>query len=116
MPLVASRVQDFDDDDAENLRLEVYGMYMQYSIKLFWLDIIRTIRDPEKPHTLEELDVINEDSVEVTCKTILYKGENILRLDVINIRGQRNKDAGNMRNLVPHDTWLLTSHEHWALH
>ncbi|XP_005999756.1 cytosolic iron-sulfur assembly component 2A isoform X1 [Latimeria chalumnae] len=28
-------------------------------------DIIRTVRDPEKPNTLEELDVVSEDSVEV---------------------------------------------------
>ncbi|TRY98839.1 hypothetical protein DNTS_027855 [Danionella cerebrum] len=29
-------------------------------------DVIRTIRDPEKPNTLEELDVVCEDCVEVT--------------------------------------------------
>ncbi|XP_018620884.1 cytosolic iron-sulfur assembly component 2A isoform X2 [Scleropages formosus] len=28
-------------------------------------DVIRTIRDPEKPQTLEELDVVSEKSVEV---------------------------------------------------
>lgn len=28
-------------------------------------DIIRTIRDPEKPNTLEELDVVTEECVEV---------------------------------------------------
>lgn len=28
-------------------------------------DIIRTIRDPEKPNTLEELDVVTEERVEV---------------------------------------------------
>uniref|UniRef100_H3CAS1 Cytosolic iron-sulfur assembly component 2A n=2 Tax=Tetraodon nigroviridis TaxID=99883 RepID=H3CAS1_TETNG len=28
-------------------------------------DVIRTIRDPEKPNTLEELDVVTEKSVEV---------------------------------------------------
>ncbi|KAJ8249249.1 hypothetical protein GJAV_G00232770 [Gymnothorax javanicus] len=28
-------------------------------------DVIRTIRDPEKPNTLEELDVVSEKSVEV---------------------------------------------------
>lgn len=31
----------------------------------FCLDIIRTIRDPEKPNTLEELDVVTESCVEV---------------------------------------------------
>mmetsp|Transcript_24743 Transcript_24743/g.24272 ORF Transcript_24743/g.24272 Transcript_24743/m.24272 type:complete len:115 (+) Transcript_24743:1-345(+) len=29
-------------------------------------DIIRTIRDPEKPHTLEELDVIQEDLITIS--------------------------------------------------
>jgi len=29
-------------------------------------DIIRNIRDPEKPETLEELDVVQEDLIEVT--------------------------------------------------
>ena len=28
-------------------------------------DILRSIKDPEKPNTLEELDVINDDSVRV---------------------------------------------------
>ncbi|XP_059036738.1 cytosolic iron-sulfur assembly component 2A isoform X2 [Mustela lutreola] len=28
-------------------------------------DLIRTIRDPEKPNTLEELEVVTESSVEV---------------------------------------------------
>uniref|UniRef100_A0A674AZP6 Cytosolic iron-sulfur assembly component 2A n=1 Tax=Salmo trutta TaxID=8032 RepID=A0A674AZP6_SALTR len=28
-------------------------------------DVIRTIRDPEKPNTLEELDVVSEECVEV---------------------------------------------------
>ena len=29
------------------------------------LDLIRTIRDPEKPNTLEELEVVTESCVEV---------------------------------------------------
>jgi hypothetical protein len=32
------------------------------------LDIIKTIRDPEEPGTLEELQMVNEDFVEVRCK------------------------------------------------
>uniref|UniRef100_A0AAY4E7B7 Cytosolic iron-sulfur assembly component 2A n=1 Tax=Denticeps clupeoides TaxID=299321 RepID=A0AAY4E7B7_9TELE len=32
---------------------------------LFPPDVIRTIRDPEKPNTLEELDVVSEKCVEV---------------------------------------------------
>lgn len=34
---------------------------LQYTIT----DILRSIKDPEKPNTLEELDVINDDSVRV---------------------------------------------------
>jgi hypothetical protein len=30
------------------------------------IDIIRTIRDPEEPGTLEELQMVNEDFVEIT--------------------------------------------------
>ncbi|XP_063170323.1 cytosolic iron-sulfur assembly component 2A isoform X2 [Candoia aspera] len=30
-------------------------------------DLIRTIRDPEKPHTLEELEVVSESCVEVAA-------------------------------------------------
>ncbi|KQK84769.1 MIP18 family protein FAM96A-like isoform X2 [Amazona aestiva] len=33
--------------------------------KSFQKDIIRTIRDPEKPNTLEELEVVTENCVEV---------------------------------------------------
>jgi hypothetical protein len=30
-----------------------------------FLDLIRTIKDPEKPNTLEELNVVYEEGVEV---------------------------------------------------
>lgn len=30
-----------------------------------FVDVIRTIRDPEKPNTLEELDVVSEKCIEV---------------------------------------------------
>ncbi|XP_051896585.1 cytosolic iron-sulfur assembly component 2A [Pristis pectinata] len=49
-------------EDAEKIRkmeektLEVY-------------DIIRTIRDPEKPNTLEELDVVTEECIDVKLLT-----------------------------------------------
>ena len=32
------------------------------------IDIIKTIRDPEEPGTLEELQMVNEDFVEVKSK------------------------------------------------
>ncbi len=44
------------------------------------LDIIRTIQDPEKPMTLEDLEVVNEDLISVTCKhhssykTLIFRG------------------------------------------
>jgi metal-sulfur cluster biosynthetic enzyme len=52
--------------------------------KHFWLlqiniDILKDIKDPEKPHTLEELEVLDEDSIEFkefknySLITILWK-------------------------------------------
>uniref|UniRef100_A0ABM5EX58 Cytosolic iron-sulfur assembly component 2A isoform X3 n=1 Tax=Pogona vitticeps TaxID=103695 RepID=A0ABM5EX58_9SAUR len=41
------------------------GKAMDQGRALEVYDIIRTIRDPEKPNTLEELDVITENCVEV---------------------------------------------------
>ncbi|GFX30854.1 cytosolic iron-sulfur assembly component 2A [Trichonephila clavipes] len=43
-------------DENADLRGEIY-------------DIIRTIRDPEKPQTLEELEVINEKDISVTLNS-----------------------------------------------
>lgn len=42
--------------------------YVGSGVTLFactFTDVIRTIRDPEKPNTLEELDVVTEKCVEV---------------------------------------------------
>ncbi|XP_072134110.1 cytosolic iron-sulfur assembly component 2A-like isoform X5 [Mobula birostris] len=53
-------------EDAEKIRkmeektLEVYGEDPSSQ-----QDIIRTIRDPEKPNTLEELDVVTEECIDV---------------------------------------------------
>jgi len=52
---------DIYDEDSEALRLEVYGKLGNRS----FLDIIKAIRDPEEPGTLEELQMVNEDFVEV---------------------------------------------------
>ena len=51
--------------DLDYLKDEVYGISYSFQIPS---DIIRTIRDPEKPFTLEELDVVDEDLIEVECK------------------------------------------------
>lgn len=40
-----------------------------FSKKFFYnfiLDLIKDIRDPEKPFTLEELGIISEDSIQIT--------------------------------------------------
>ncbi|KPP71596.1 MIP18 family protein FAM96A-like [Scleropages formosus] len=55
----------------EDKALEVYGNCCRVLVSCGRVhvpraaDVIRTIRDPEKPQTLEELDVVSEKSVEV---------------------------------------------------
>ena len=44
-----------DDEMPENLK--------DFAMEIY--DVIRDIQDPEKPETLEELDVLTEDSVSV---------------------------------------------------
>lgn len=46
---------------------------------LFFPDIIRSIKDPEKPYTLEDLNVVYEDGVEV-LKVYFYFTRNKLIL------------------------------------
>lgn len=46
--------------------MEVYGNHRNHVNEC--IDIIRTIQDPEKPCTLEELSVVDEDLVTVTGK------------------------------------------------
>ena len=36
------------------------------------LDIINTIKDPEKPNTLGELNVVQEDLIFVECKLSIF--------------------------------------------
>ncbi|KAK1123430.1 MIP18 protein galla-1 [Melipona bicolor] len=42
-------------------------------------DLLRTIKDPEKPQTLEQLDVVYEDCVEILRQT--PKGVSIIRIE-----------------------------------
>lgn len=42
-------------------------------------DILRTIKDPEKPQTLEQLDVVYEDCVEISKQT--PKGVSVIRIE-----------------------------------
>ena len=39
-------------------------MYLQ-NISVIFADLIRDIKDPEHPHTLEELNIVREDSISV---------------------------------------------------
>lgn len=42
---------------------------MSFSLNVSILDALRTIRDPEKPHTLEDLNVVYEDGIFVQNPT-----------------------------------------------
>lgn len=43
------------------------------------IDLLRTIKDPEKPQTLEQLDVVYEDCVEILRQT--PKGVSVIRIE-----------------------------------
>lgn len=43
------------------------------------VDLLRTIKDPEKPQTLEQLDVVYEDCVEISQQT--PKGVSVIRIE-----------------------------------
>ncbi len=57
------------DADLEYLRMEVYGNLELFNL----LDIIKTIRDPEEPGTLEELKMVNEDLITVKSTPLAFK-------------------------------------------
>lgn len=42
--------------------------------KIFFADLIKNIRDPEKPMTLEDLQVVYEDGVKVSNAFWILKG------------------------------------------
>ena len=56
------------------MKLEVYG---KIASLIIYIDIIRTIRDPEEPGTLEELKMVNEDFVSVRSKIAIEISPNI---------------------------------------
>lgn len=41
------------------------------TIIIFITDLVRSIRDPEKPATLEDLDVVSEDGIKVCLSIFL---------------------------------------------
>lgn len=73
-PTSPTSIQKQDlDKDAEELKYTVYGKTKKQNNvtnKPWWiiviLDFIRTIKDPEKPSTLEELNVVYEEGVFVS--------------------------------------------------
>lgn len=65
--------------DIAELKDTIYGNVnevFQLKLIMIFLDIIKTIKDPEKPNTLEELNVVYEDGISVRLIThediILY--------------------------------------------
>ena len=67
-------VKEVSQDDNE-LKYTIYGNW-ESEVSLDWLvvsDVIRTIKDPEKPNTLEELNVVYEEGVEVAVSTLWKK-------------------------------------------
>ncbi|XP_044016159.1 MIP18 family protein galla-1 isoform X1 [Aphidius gifuensis] len=56
-----------------------YNITDENELKDTVYDILRTIKDPEKPQTLEELDVVYEDCVSIT-KTI-PNGTHVIRVE-----------------------------------
>ncbi|XP_062819248.1 cytosolic iron-sulfur assembly component 2A isoform X3 [Anolis carolinensis] len=52
-----------EDEEKKPPRSRARAMEQERALEVY--DIIRTIRDPEKPNTLEELDVVTESCVEV---------------------------------------------------
>ena len=51
------------DDGNDEAKFETPEALKDFAMEIY--DVIRDIRDPEKPETLEELDVLTEDSVTV---------------------------------------------------
>jgi hypothetical protein len=51
------------DEELENLKVEIFG-------KNSLPDIIRTIRDPEHPLSLEDLGVVTEDLINIKSKVL----------------------------------------------
>lgn len=59
--------------DKSEIKDTIYGNYVKLILLLnegyeYFPDIIRNIKDPEKPSTLEELNVVYEDGITVKFK------------------------------------------------
>lgn len=74
--VIAKSKNTFDLQDENELKDSIYGEWNQMSWKLnvddknfnwkgYVADLLRTIKDPEKPQTLEQLNVVYEDCIEV---------------------------------------------------
>ena len=68
------------------------------------LDIIRTIQDPEKPMTLEDLEVVNEDLISVTCK-------HYSKYKTFIFRGSSEQSSYHLDSLGPHRARLSLGHD-----
>lgn len=49
-------------------------MVISILVIVCFADLLRTIKDPEKPNTLEELNVVYEEGIFVSLKFIEIKG------------------------------------------
>ena len=76
-------------------------------------DIIRTIRDPEKPCTLEELNVVYEDGIHVRFSVNIC--ERSKRFDA-GSRYDRGKHERHQGRVQPDGAALLAGHPHRTVH
>lgn len=53
----------------EIFQVQVLSIYIHLTIFRYFSDLLRTIKDPEKPQTLEQLDVVYEDCIRVCRST-----------------------------------------------
>ncbi|CAD1469642.1 unnamed protein product, partial [Heterotrigona itama] len=69
-------VSQSDTELKESLRNRLLPWLIKFKIII---DLLRTIKDPEKPQTLEQLDVVYEDCVEILRQT--PKGVSVIRIE-----------------------------------
>jgi len=70
-PTVYERREETTNENADPLVVEIFGksfrhyLYLPVRVSLLFVceDLIRDIKDPEHPHTLEELNVVREECV-----------------------------------------------------
>lgn len=67
--------------DSMEVRDTIYGSRSCFSpsqsLKWCFLDVIRTIKDPEKPNTLEDLNVVYEEGITVSGMSQFFLGVEI---------------------------------------